>query len=168
MTVYSNLAEVELFANGVSLGKKKSEDHFFYFDVPNVGETKLIAAADGVRDESILRRVDVFPEKYRLQEKNAILNWFDVTEKEGFYSLKDKISHIFKSDKGKRVIEEDLLGKIPKKDGVSAVNEEMLGMLGGFTPLRLSGMLGMLGAAFTKEELLALNEKLSQIEKPME
>ena len=168
VTVYSNLAEVELFANGVSLGKKKSEDHFFYFDVPNVGETKLIAAADGVRDESILRRVDVFPEKYRLQEKNAILNWFDVTEKEGFYSLKDKISHIFKSDEGKRVIEEDLLGKIPKKDGVSAVNEEMLGMLGGFTPLRLSGMLGMLGAAFTKEELLALNEKLSQIEKPME
>ncbi len=38
VTVYSNLPEVELFANGNSLGVKTADDHFFRFDVPNVGE----------------------------------------------------------------------------------------------------------------------------------
>lgn len=168
VTVYSNLPEVELFANGVSLGKKKSEDHFFYFDVPNEGETILLAVAGEQKDGSLIRKVNTFPEKYRLKEKNAILNWFDITEREGFYSLKDKISDIFRSDEGKRVIEDEFLGKIPKKNGVSSVNEDMIAMLCGFTPLRLSGMLGMLGATFTKEELLTINKKLNAIKRPME
>ena len=167
VTVYSNLPEVELFANGLSLGKKQSEDHFFYFDVPNEGETILLAVAGKQKDESLIRKVDAFPEKYRLKEKNAILNWFDITEREGFYSIKDKISDIFCSDDGRRVIEDEFLGKIPKKDGASSVNEEMMAMLCGFTPLRLSGMLGMLGATFTREELLAINEKLNKIKRPM-
>ena len=38
-------------------------------------------------------------------------------------------------------------------------------MMGGFTMLRLTGMLGMAGIKLSKEELLALNEKLNQIEK---
>lgn len=168
VTVYSNLAEVELFANGESLGKKRCEDHFFYFDVPNKGETTLLAAAGDLQDESHLRKVDVFPEKYRLKEKNAILNWFDVTERKGFYSIKDKINDIFESGEGRRIIEEEFLGKIPRKGGDYAINEGMLEMLGGFTPLRLSGMLGMMGAEFSKEELLSINEKLNHIQKPME
>ena len=47
------------------------------------------------------------------------------------------------------------------------MNEEMMAMLCGFTPLRLSGMLGMLGASFTREELLDINKKLNMIERPM-
>ena len=39
-------------------------------------------------------------------------------------------------------------------------------MLGGFTVLRMTGMLGMVGVSYTKEELLALNEQLSKIKKP--
>ena len=35
--------------------------HFFYFDVPNEGETVLIATAGSCRDESRLRRVAEFP-----------------------------------------------------------------------------------------------------------
>ena len=115
VTVYSNLPEVELFANGVSLGKKKSEDHFFCFDVPNEGETILLAVAGEQKDESLIRKVNAFPEKYRLKEKNAILNWFDITEREGFYSIKDKISDIFRSEEGRCVIEDEFLGKIPKR-----------------------------------------------------
>ena len=167
VTVYSNLPEVELFANGMSLGKKKSEDHFFCFDVPNEGETILLAVAGEQKDESLIRKVNAFPEKYRLKEKNAILNWFDITEREGFYSIKDKISDIFHSEEGRCVIEDEFLGKIPKKDGVFSLNEEMMAMLCGFTPLRLSGMLGMLGASFTREELLDINKKLNMIERPM-
>ena len=36
VTVYSNQPEVELFANGLSLGKQSSPEHFFYFEVPNM------------------------------------------------------------------------------------------------------------------------------------
>ena len=39
-------------------------------------------------------------------------------------------------------------------------------MMGGFTVLRLSGMLGMAGIKLTKEQLLAINEQLNQIQKP--
>lgn len=71
VTVYSNLPEVELFANGVSLGMKQAADHFFYFDVPNAGETVLKAVAGECTDESKLRKVEVFNEEYRLKEQNA-------------------------------------------------------------------------------------------------
>ncbi|MBQ7100343.1 MAG: glycoside hydrolase family 2 protein, partial [Clostridia bacterium] len=101
VTVYSNMPEVELFANGVSLGKKASDEHFFYFDVPNAGETKLTAAAGEFTDESVIRKVDSFNEAYRLREQGAVLNWFDITAPEGFYSLNDKLSDIMMSEQGR-------------------------------------------------------------------
>jgi len=60
VTVYSNQPTVELFANGVSLGVKEAPDHFFYFDVPNVGQTHLVAVAGELKDESDIRKVDTF------------------------------------------------------------------------------------------------------------
>ena len=45
------------------------------------------------------------------------------------------------------------------------MNESMMQMLGGFTFLRLSGMLGMMGINFTKEQLLGINAQLNQIKK---
>ena len=39
-------------------------------------------------------------------------------------------------------------------------------MLGGFTVLRMTSMLGMVNVSFTKEELLALNAQLNKIKKP--
>ncbi|MEE1319990.1 MAG: glycoside hydrolase family 2 TIM barrel-domain containing protein [Acutalibacteraceae bacterium] len=96
VTVYSNLPEVELFANGKSLGKKTSDVHFFYFDVPNEGETVLTAKAGDFTDESLIRKVDTFNESYRLKEKGAILNWFDITEVEGHLSLNDKMSDVLR------------------------------------------------------------------------
>jgi beta-galactosidase len=38
-------------------------------------------------------------------------------------------------------------------------------MVGGFTILRLSGMIGMVGIKLTKEELLRLNSRLNKIKK---
>jgi len=171
VTVYSNQPEVELFANGVSLGKKTAEDHFFYFDVPNVGETKLVAVAGELKDEGAIRKVEVFNEAYRLREKGAVLNWFDITEKEGFFSLNDKISDIMASPAGRQLF----MGLMSKmgggKDGVKAAGFEvkmdgpMMDMMGGFTVLRLSGMMGTMGIKLTKEDLLGLNAMLNQIPK---
>ena len=41
----------------------------------------------------------------------------------------------------------------------------MMQMLGGFTILRISGMVGMMGVNLTKEDLLDLNAKLNKIKK---
>ncbi len=170
VTVYSNLAEVELFVNGVSLGKKNAPDHFFYFDVNNVGEQTLVAVAGDCRDESKLRKVEVFNEAYRLKEKNAILNWFDITEVEGHFSLNDKIGDIMQTVQGKLLFAGMLAKMMPKKGdklmGGFEMNDSMMQMMGGFTVLRLSGMIGMMGINLTKEQLLDLNAKLNKIKKP--
>ena len=42
----------------------------------------------------------------------------------------------------------------------------LMQMMGGFTVLRLSSMMGMMNITFTKEELLKLNKQLNRIRKP--
>jgi len=170
VTVYSNLPEVELFANGVSVGKKAAEDHFFYFDVPNVGETKLVAVAGDLQDESMIRKVAEFNSAYRLQEKGAILNWFDITEVEGHLSLNSKMSEIMATAQGQQMFAQIFAQMMPKEGDTVMGGFEMTGtmmdMMGGFTLLRLTGMIGMMGINFTKEQLLAMNAQLNQIKKP--
>ncbi len=170
VTVYSNLPEVELFANGVSLGKQTSDVHFFYFDVPNTGVTNLVAVAGECKDESHIRKVDVFNEDYRLKEKGAILNWFDITEVDGYLSLNDKMSELLKVPEGQALFGQ-IMGPIAAAAKQSAgeggfeMNEGIMQMMGGFTVLRLIGMLGMTGLKMNKEELLDLNAKLNKIKK---
>ncbi len=170
VTVYSNLPAVELFANGCSLGIQESPEHFFYFDVPNVGETALVAVAGQCRDESRLRKVAVFNEAYRLREKSAILNWFDITVIEGHFSLNDKMKDLMAVPESMAVLSGLLSGALPKAGdkvaGGFELSGPMLEMMGGFTLIRLVGMLGMMGVNPTKEELLALNARLNQIKKP--
>ncbi len=176
VTVYSNLPEVELFANGVSLGKISAEDHFFYFNVPNKDTTELVAVAGEYKDTSVIRKVETFNEEYRLREKGAILNWFDIDAPEGYLSLNDKMSDVISTIQGKMLFM-GLVGKLmggkgKGKDGkVEAmgfeVGPEMMSMMGGFTVLRLFTLMGgMMDVKFTKEELLALNAKLNKIKRP--
>ena len=174
ITVYSNLPEVELFANGVSLGKKTADDHFFYFEVKNEGETKLTAVAGEFKDESVIRKVDTFNEEYRLKEKGAILNWFDIDAPEGYLSLNDKMSDVLATLQGKMLFM-SLAGKLmggKGKDGKMEamgfeIGPDMMSMMGGFTVLRLFTLMGgMADIKFTKEQLLDLNAKLNKIKKP--
>ena len=182
VTVYSNQPAVELFANGESLGVKEAADHFFYFDVPNAGETVLKAVAGSCTDESRIVKVDVFNEDYRLREQGAVLNWFDITEKEGYLSLNSKFSDIMATVGGKLWAMSLLAGLKKKMDAANAESGEkgekkgmnfsmksvsgMMDMMGGFTVLRMSGMVGMVGVSFTKEELLAMNAQLNKIKAP--
>lgn len=165
VTVYSNLDEVELFANGVSLGKQKSDVHFFYFQVPNNGETILTAKAGECEDKSFIRKTETFNENYRLKEKGAVLNWFDITEVEGYYSLNDKMGDVLKSEEGKALFA-GMMAQMGK-DGVAGfeMSEGMMQMLGGFTVIRLTSMLGMANIKMTKEQLLGLNAQLNKIKK---
>ena len=165
------MPEVELFANGVSLGKKASDEHFFYFDVPNAGETKLTAVAGEFTDESVIRKVDTFNEEYRLKEQGAVLNWFDITAPEGFYSLNDKLSDIMMSEQG-RAFFGGMMQKMMSGLGGGAaaamgegamMSEGLMKMMGGFTVIRLTSLLGAANVKFTKEELLGINAQLNQI-----
>ena len=171
VTVYSNLPEVELIANGKSLGKQTSDNHFFYFDVPNTASvTHLQAIAGEYGDQSKIRKVDTFNEDYRLKEKGAVLNWFDVTEVDGYLSLNSKMSELLMVKEGQLLFGQ-IMGPIAEaaKQGAGEagfeMNEGMMQMMSGFTILRLIGMLGMTGLKMNKEELLDLNAKLNQIKK---
>ena len=181
VTVYSNQPEVELFVNGESLGKKTAPDHFFYFDVPNVGESTIVAKAGDLTDEGTIRKVAERNMDYVLVEKGAVLNWFDIDAPEGRFSLNDKMADIMESKRGKlwflgvalkmkkKMNQNKKGGKGEKKSGgfdVDFKGEGLMQMLGGFTVLRLTSMLGMVNISFTKEELLKMNKKLNRIKKP--
>ena len=181
VTVYSNLPEVELFVNGESIGKKTAEDHFFYFDVPNVGESLIVAKAGELSDEGHIRKVAEMNMDYVLVEKGAVLNWFDVVAPEGRFSLNDKIGDIMETVRGKlwflgvglgikRKMNANKKGKeAGKKSGGFDVDLKadggLMQMMGSFTVLRLTSMIGMMNISFTKEELLKMNRKLNRIKK---
>ena len=183
VTVYSNQPEVELFVNGESIGKKSAPDHFFYFDVKNEGETTIVAKAGELSDESKIRKVAERNMDYVLKEVGAVLNWFDVVEIEGRFSLNDKLGDIMKSKRGKlwflsfglKLKKKMNASKKDKKDGEKKsggfdvdlkADSGLMEMMGGFTVLRLSSMMGMMNISFTKEELLKLNKQLNRIRKP--
>ena len=175
VTVYSNLPEVELFVNGESIGKQTSENHFFYFQVKNVGESTLKAVAGDCTDESTLRKVDEMNPDYVLKEVGAVLNWFDVTAPEGRFSLNDTLEDIMGSFRGKlwftRFAAKLMKGMSGKKNGKKGGGFEIKGdgimkMLGGFTVLRLTTLVSAMNIKFTKEELLKMNRQLNKIKKP--
>ncbi len=184
VTVYSNLPEVELFVNGESIGKKTAPDHFFYFDVQNVGESTIVAKAGDLSDEGKIRKVDEMNMDYVLVEKGAVLNWFDVEAPEGRFSLNDKLADIMACKRGKlwfymlmlKIVRKMKAGKKKKKGekggGFSidfkAAGGGLMEMMGSFTVLRLTSMIGMANISFTKEELLKMNKKLNRIKKPKE
>ena len=173
VTVYSNLPEVELFANGVSLGKQTAEDHFFYFQVPNAGVTKLVAVAGEFTDESEIRKVEKFNDAYRLVEKGAVLNWFDIDAPEGYFSLNDKLSDIMASEAGRaffgqlmqQVMANAGEGSMIQGNDMAAMSGSLMQMMGSFTVLRMVGLMGAAGVKMTKEQLLAINAQLNQIKK---
>ncbi len=170
VTVYSNLPEVELFANGVSLGKQTSDVHFFYFDVKNEGITNLVAVAGDYSDESVIRKVDKMNEDYILREKGAVLNWFDITEVDGYFSLNDKMGDILKVPEGQALFAQ-MMGSFGGggKDetmGFEIDPAAMMQMLSSFTVIRLTSLMSAANVTFTKEQLLALNAQLNNIKKP--
>lgn len=168
VTVYSNQPKVELFANGISLGIQEAPDHFFYFDVPNQGETRLLAAAGECMDESRICKADTFYEPYRLHEKGVLLNWFDITQPEGRFSLNDKIRDLLANGAAARYVRDfvDSAMRSLQQDGQQ---ESFMNMVEGLTLLRMSDLLVQMqpeGKKLTKQQLLELNHTLNGIAKP--
>lgn len=174
VTVYSNQPQVELFVNGESLGKQtKGEYPFFYFEVPNNGESKLIAKAGDCTDESIIKKVEAFNETYRMKEEGAVINWFEINTPPGYYSVNDTIGDIISTFKGKifalklvKILKKSLSASSGDKNGMSVagvkINKTMIEMAKGFT---LKRALMMLGGKVSKEDILKINDMLNKIKK---
>ena len=169
VTVYSNQPEVELFLNGVSLGKKTAEDHFFRFDVPNEGESRLTAVAGDCRDEILIRHVDAPNPAYVFEEKGVILSWQEISEEEGFYSLNDTLGDIGLTPEAEELLQREILEKMPKRKGVfgGPMDEEaekrMKEIQKTFTVIRMVRLSKM---EIAKEKLLNVNRALNRIRKP--
>ena len=171
VTVYSNLPEVELFANGVSLGKQASDVHFFYFDVPNAGTTELAAKAGACEDTSRIVKVEKFNDAYRMVETGDVLNWFEITAPDGYFSINDKMGDLLANPAGREMIMNVLKSAMAGKEGMIDAssmmeNEAMMGFMAGFTIKRLMSMMGTMGSEpLTKEQMLGFNAALNQIKK---
>ena len=179
VTIYSNQNEVELFANGTSVGKQaKGKYPFFYFDVENKGKTELKAIAGELTDTATINKVDTPNMDYIMQEEGAVINWFEIDTPTGYLSINDTLGDILKTFGGKIV----LLSTIPilkrafftnnssdkkgKDEGISIAgfkpNKAMIEMAKGFTIKRV---ISMVGGKFTKEDILTINKKLNKIKK---
>ena len=172
VTVYSNQPEAELFVNGESLGKQTSDVHFFYFEVPNKGESVLTAKAGECTDESKIRKVDTFNEAYRLKEEGEVLNWFEISMPEGYFSLNDTVDSLIKTRDGKKFFDQLLQKRMPQMGGQDEEQDDggkegMVRMLGAFSVKRLLNLMGTAGGGkkLSKEELLDLNAQLNKIPK---
>ena len=183
VTVYSNQEQVELFANGESLGvQKKGKYPFFYYQVPNKGETKITVKAGDLTDESVIKKVDKVNEDYIMKEEGTVINWFEIDTPVGYFSVNDTIGAILSTFKGKifalkmlKMIKGVLGGndkdkpKEKKKKGAPlsvagfTINRTLIEMAKGFTVKRA---LSMAGTMFTKEQILEINSMLNKIKKP--
>ena len=138
----------------------------------------MTAVAGECRDESVIRKVAEFNQAYRLVEKGAILNWFDIETREGYLSLNDKMGDVISTVQGKLLFmgmfAKMMGGKGKDKDGEPKmeamgfeINADMMSMMNGFTVLRLFTLMGgMMDVKFTKEQLLDLNAQLNKIKAP--
>lgn len=171
VTVYSNQPEVELFVNGKSLEKQTSNVHFFYFDVPNAGESTLVAKAGDCSDESKIRKVDQFNEVYRMKETGDVINWFEIEQPEGYFCINDKLGDIMATEDGQKFLGammKKLMGSSDNKGAAGfEMSPDMMKMMNGFTVKRILSMLGTMGAdaKLTKEDMLGINVKLNSIKK---
>ena len=111
-------------------------------------------------DESWINKVSEPNPDYILKEKGAVLNWWDITEVEGYASLNTKLRQINNSIglAGTAKLLEPVLG------AQFAAHPQALGQLDSFTVLRMLNLIaGAMRLPMTKEMLMDINAELNKV-----
>lgn len=177
VTVYTNQNEVELFADGNSIGKQKKEKYPFYcFEVKNEGETRLTARAGACSDTAVIKKAAQPNPSYVLKEEGDVINWFEIDTPAGYLSVNDTLGDILATFGGRLLIlslipavRRSMNGNKEKpggKKGMSVagfqLNKTMLQIAMGFS---LKRILSMAGIRLTRQQLLTINKRLNRIRK---
>lgn len=110
-----------------------------------------------------------------------VINWFEITTPEGYYSINDKLGEILASKKGARFIKFTMAKMLirmklnsrknlqpkDKSRKVDLNNPEMKTFLYGMSVKRLISMAGTMGPGleFKKADVLKINRRLNRIKK---
>ncbi len=168
--VYSNQKAVTLFVNGKEFGSTEGDKIFIFEGVElNKGENMIEAKSGNLTDKMVLKLVDEPNESYTLKSNggNEGKNWFDDLEtsgeftfKEGYFSVKDKIGDIMKTEEGDKFIGEmvEMVGKEMNMN----VSKGMMSMAKGFT---VEKVFDMAGSHFSPSVKIWVNDRLQAIEK---
>ena len=129
---------------------------------------KLEAVAGDCRDESMINKVQLFPESYRLRDRKALIKHSEIPQREGYFSLEDKLGDIMATLPGKLWAGKFLLN-IRRRLSEAGKKQLQMEELSAFTQ-RISGytvlrLLTLEKGAFTREEALKLNEQLNKLRK---
>ena len=176
--VYSNLPEVTLSVNGEEY-KKECPDHFFHFIVSQPkGAYTVVASAGDLSEQAQFTHVAQPDPAYRFQQ-GTVLNWFDITTPEGYYSVKELLNDITQSQEAAACVnplvtemaasrtkkteqKEQEAGRKTQKSGEGISAEARRNITLQFSLLQLIRM----GAPdLPKERIIEINKKLNQIPK---
>ena len=141
----------------------------FNFDVPLAGETALTAKAGVCTDESLIRKVSRPNPDYVLHQPGAVLNWCDVTAKEGYFCLNDRFWDLTKAPGGVLWLGKLLVQVVKKLCGPKKNTSSASGLFvfhKDITILQYFALLDQIKVHFDKEELLRINDQLNKIKKP--
>ena len=164
--VYSNAKEVELFDNG-ELIEKQSGEKIFTFHLKLTGKHQIKAKAVGLEEQISIQKVASKKQEYSLPSM-SVTNWFERPEmecKEGYYSIKDTMGDIKKSEQGAAVLQKIMSVAKEKRGDVAEgvkTNATMEKMMDALT---VEMLIKQSGGALTEDMVVQLNQVLSKIKK---
>lgn len=167
--IYSNLDEVELFVNGTSIGKKTSSNHVFSFLIRNEGVSEIRAVSGKCEDNSVIRKTEKMNQDYVLKERWDILNWNEITEVKGHFSLNDTVGELLSKPAGilwlVKLLGKVLVKSVKKEKTGEKEDTGIITFRKNMSVLNYVGLFRKLGISFNRDELISLNESLNKINK---
>jgi beta-galactosidase len=172
--VYSNCEEVTLYANGVEVGTKTSDDHVFIFEnVPlldGINEIKAVSNQEAVTcvDTARFNKVAQSNPSYVAPEAETgglVANWFQMPELEDVeieeieitddvYSTRNTLGELLENKETRKIIEKYFVG--------FSEDHTMFGMAQG---MPIDVLASMAEEMFTDKMMFTLNKELTKIKR---
>lgn len=164
--VYSTLDEVSLYNNDELVGTKKG-NKIFEFSLKITGEHKIVVKANDLVEEINIKKVDKKNDNYYLK-MNSVTNWFDnpeIEDREGYYSIKDKLKDIKKTKEGAEELEKLMNVAKAKRGDVASEVKQSKQMEEMFNNITVEMLIKQSSGAITEEMVIEFNKTLSNIKK---